>query len=77
MAPERPKKEDYHYKRNGVASLFNPDLQTYRASATPSNQGGLCTLFEAGGSTLPQRGIRVVLDNLSAFYQTFEARHLN
>ena len=59
MEPGRPKKEDYHYKRNGVASLFIAfePLTGKRIVQVrpPSNQGGLCTLFEAGGSTLPQR----------------------
>ena len=59
MEPGRPKKEDYHYKRNGVASLFiafEPLTGKRIVQVRPRRtQGGLCALFEAGGSTLPQR----------------------
>ena len=57
MEPGKPRRQDYHYKRNGVASLFIAfePLQTHRGITSPSNQGRLCTLFEAGGSTLPKR----------------------
>ena len=83
MEPGRPKKEDYHYKRNGVASLFiafepltGKRIVQVRTHRTKTDYAHF--LKQVAQHYPNATKIRVVQDNLnthnpSAFYQTFEA----
>ena len=83
MEPAKPKREDYHYKRNGVASLFiafepltGKRIVELRARRTKVDYAHF--LKRVAQHYPNATKIRLVQDNLnthnpSAFYQTFEA----
>ena len=82
MEPGRPKREDYHYKRNGVASLFiafepltGQRIVEARAQRTKADYAHFLNKVAQHYPNAIQ--IRLVQDNLnthnpSAFYQTFD-----
>lgn len=84
MKEGQPKKEDYHYKRNGVCNVFiafephtGQRIIEVRARRTKRDYA---IFFQKVASHYPEaRTIRVVQDNLnthnpSSFYETFEAK---
>ena len=83
MEPAKPKREDYHYKRNGVASLFiafepltGKRIVELRARRTKVDYAHFLKQVAQYYSSATK--IRLVQDNLnthdpSSFYQTFEA----
>ena len=83
MAPGRTKREDYHYKRNGVASLFiafEPLMGKRIVQVRPRRtKVDYAHFLKQLTQHYPKATkIRVVQDNLnthnpSSFYQTFEA----
>ena len=82
MQSDKPKREDYHYKRNGVASLFiafepltGQRIVEVRARRTKTDYAHFLKKVAQHYPNATQ--IRLVQDNLnthnpSAFYQTFE-----
>ena len=89
MEPGHPKREDYQYKRNGVASLFiafepliGQRIVEVRDQRTKVDYAHFLNKVAQHYQNATQ--IRLVQDNLnthkpSAFYQTFDAKqgHLN
>ena len=83
MEPAKPKREDYHYKRNGVASLFiafepltGKRIVELRPRRTKVDYAHFLKQVAQYYSSATK--IRLVQDNLnthdpSSFYQTFEA----
>ena len=83
IKPGEPKREDYHYKRNGVASLFiafepltGQRIVQVRDRRTKVDYAHFLKLLAQHYPKATQ--IRLVQDNLnthnpSSFYQTFEA----
>lgn len=82
MEPTKPKREDYHYKRNGVANLFiafepltGQRIVEVRPQRTKADYAHFLNKVAQHYPNATQ--IRLVQDNLnthnpSSFYQTFE-----